>query len=325
MSSEILFLSQWKTSGPQRFWIFIKILIKEGLWLGQWDSVFRLSRPHGSLRITEGLVDALNGQNVPVQQEKTPFQNYQTAVVFKDVRNLRWAIQEKKAGRIARLLAGPFIATMPFEYNEILLSPEIDGLIFLSSWHRDLFEKEASKKIRKTFIWPAGVDPEKWQADAHSSRDRILIFIKQAPRDEIAQIQAELEKRGLQYETITYGAYTQEQYRKALGKAQFVIFLHQSETQGLATFEAWSMDRPTLHWNPGVLNFLGKSYIGASSCPYLSPELGLDFKAWQDFPATLDQMNESWRKLNPRRHILEQYSWEHSVRRFCEIINEKEV
>jgi hypothetical protein len=324
MPSKILFLQNWKSSLLERAWIFAKVFLKEGVLYRQWDQVLRLGRkPHGSVRITEDLMQALERSGVTLlsrenSKQKTPF-----AVVFKDVRNLRWALKEKKAGRLSRLLAGPFVATMPFEYNSILLDPAIDGLIFLSSWHRELFLKEASRPPTLTYLWYSGVDHEKWSVPTTASRDQILLYIKNVPEEKVEFVKNELKRRNLEYMTICYGSYSPEEYYNALSRAKFVIFLQMSETQGLAVFESWSMDRPTLHWNPGQMPFLGKVYSGASSCPYLSPENGLDFTTWDDFSTGLDLMLQCWSSLHPRKQILEKYTWEHSAHLFKNILEDQ--
>lgn len=322
MPKKIIFLQDWKASLPERLWIYIKIILKEGFWHWQWDQLLRLSRPFGSLRITQDLMQALEKENVTLLSKEDRIESATPAVIFKDVRHIYWALQEKKAGRISQLLAGPFVATMPFEYNSILLDPNIDGLIFLSAWHRDLFLKEASRPPKATYIWYAGVDTKKWAPSTEAIRKNILIFVKQVPDEKIKYVIHELERRNLAYHLIRYGSYTTTEYYAALNQAQFVIFLHMTETQGLATFEAWSMNRPTLHWNPGKMPFLGKSYLRASSCPYLSDQNGLDFKDWDTFPAKLDQMLRCWSNLNPRKEILEKYTWDHSVKIFKDIFKE---
>lgn len=320
MPEKIIFLQDWKTGWLERLWIYIKIILKEGFWHWQWDQLLRLSRPFGSLRITQDLMQALEKENVTLLSKHDRGTTANQAVVFKDVRNLYWAVQEKKAGRISRLMAGPFVATMPFEYNSILLDPNIDGLIFLSTWHRDLFLKEATSIPKKTYIWYAGVDAKKWMPSTNAIRNKILIFVKQVPDENLKFVIRELERRNLDFNLIRYGNYTTAEYYAALDQAYFVIFLHMTETQGLATFEAWSMNRPTLHWNPGKMPFLGKSYLGASSCPYINDENGLDFKNWDTFSVQLDKMLLRWSTLNPRKEILEKYTWDHSVKIFKDIL-----
>ena len=328
MGSELLFLHEWKTSFLHRAWISLKVFLKEGLWLRQWEHVFRLSKPYGSISIPKQLIVSLKRMNLPFHEKINQSDSVQTAVVFKDIRNLEWAVRQKRKGHISRLLAGPFVATLPFEGKCILLSEEIDELIFLSEWHRDLFLAECDRRKlgrpRSTVIWFAGVDHNAWVSKQSVDRDEVLIYYKQAPTAQLEWVKEQIRERGMKYTVITYGSYDEQIYKAQLERCLFVVFLHMTETQGLASFEAWSMNRPTLHWNPGTMPFLGKEYLNASSCPYLVKDAGLDFNVWSEFPAKLDEMLKRWRSFNPRDVVVKNYSLAASAQRFKEIIQRHE-
>jgi hypothetical protein len=123
---------------------------------------------------------------------------------------------------------------------------------------------------------------------------------------------------------IEYGRYTKEEYLNELNQSLFAIFLHKSETQGLATFEAWSCNVPTLHADPGKMTFLGKSYSGVSTCPYLNDSLGDRFKSSQDFPSAFAHMYRSFSRYRPRDFVLNHFTLGHSAERFLEVIRETE-
>lgn len=321
MSTAFLFLKDSKQINfIQRAWILIKIFIKEGLYAWQWDLIWRLGKPFGSVRISNDLMQKLIDEGFQLNSRDDLAKGIQAVLVVRDVQNLRWALHEKAQGRVSRILAGPFIATMPFEYGSILRNPAIDGLIFLSRWHRDLFCKAAPEVMPRSHIWFAGVDCEKWVSSGQLLRDEILIYFKQGSEQDILDVQAELSSRNLKYSIIRYGDYSEDEYRKCLERAKFVIFIHRTETQGIASFEAWSMGRPTLHFNFGIMRFLGVDYFGASSCPYLNERLGEQFKTWQEFPAAFEKLNQHWQTMNPRAEVLSHFTWKHSIDNFKSIM-----
>lgn len=305
-----------------KLWVRLKVILKEGVLHGQWEQVFRLSGPYGNFHITNQLVSSLEKNGIHLLETTDKSEAPLDMVVFRDIRNLPLAIKAKSLGQVKRLFAGPFLVTMPFEANEIMLDPAIDGLIFLSKWHQDLFMKHAKRATAPGHIWFAGVDTEEWSPELSRSRDEILIFIKQVPEEQLLIIKKCLEERGEKYQTIRYGDYSREQYKALLNSARFVIFLHETETQGLATFEAWSMGCPTLHWNSGVMRFLGGQYSGASSCPYLEDALGMSFKTWDEFVPRLEEMRISWQKLDPRAVVLKKYTAQKSLEKFVEILRD---
>jgi hypothetical protein len=69
-----------------------------------------------------------------------------------------------------------------------------------------------------------------------------------------------------------------------LDQSTIAVFLSRFETQGLALAEAWSMDVPTIVWDPrGVAEWRGRSFTSRSSAPYLTPATG---RSWR----TIDEL-----------------------------------
>lgn len=318
MDREFLILDQWPTSRLSRLWTLIKIVIKEGILKNSWYGVRRFGKPFGSRRIPEGLAQSLKA--IDVKYRHNVFQPVDTVVAFRDVRCLRWALKMKRQGKIRRLLAGPFIATLPFEYDGILLDSAIDGLLFLSEWHRDMFLREAKKPVPPTHIWSAGIDADYWVPDEARVRDRILIYKKSDDHALVREVIETLDRRQLKFSIIEYGSYSPEDYLKALHESYLCINLQTSETQGISMFEAWSCDVPTLHVEAREMNFLGKIYAGASSCPYLGPSCGMIFAGRSDFAAKLEEMLSNLDRFRPREFILQGHTYHHSGQRFLSIV-----
>ena len=84
-----------------------------------------------------------------------------------------------------------------------------------------------------------------------------------------------MEKKGLTYVHLQYGHYEQQRFRTLLDRARGMLFLSESETQGLAYQQAMACNVPVLAWDNGFwLNTIRLRYqnefVSASSVPYIS-------------------------------------------------------
>jgi hypothetical protein len=321
-SVELLILDEIPRSALEEFITFSKVFLKEGVWHGEWKSVFNYGRSFGSKKIPRSLVEGLRNKGISFSHNDFSVSQAKTVAAIKDVRCLRWALEKKKSGEIQNLIAGPFIATLPSECDGILLDPQIDYLLFLSEWHRNLFIKESGRKLENTRVWYAGVDTEFWK-DITQPKEQILIYNKIQTRDPFNQVINYLNSQSYPYTILNYGEFTPEQFRAEINRSRFAIFLHESETQGLVTFETWSCNVPTLHWDPETMFFMGKKYPGAETCPYLSDRSGMKFNQISQFENAFQEMEKRLSSFKPREVVLNQYTIGHSADRFLSIINER--
>ncbi len=320
----LLILDNFPISRFAHWKVMTKVFIKEGLWLGDWEGVARARKGYGSVRIPALLIQGLleNGTSFAHNYYATPALG-QTAVVIKDMRALKWAIEQKQRGLISKLIAGPFIATLPTEYQGLLCSPEIDALLFLSEWHKALFARLGGASVPKQHTWFAGVDTQWWSPSSSTdSKKHVLIYQKTHRPEIVKKALILIEGAGLSPLFLEYGKYVPEEFRELLRQSLFSIFISQSETQGIAIFEAWSCGVPTLHYDPGTMNFLGTQYEGASSCAYLSPEAGLRFTDEKDLEVAFAEMVRIRPQLDPRKHIEANYTHDHSAERLLTIIEQ---
>jgi glycosyltransferase involved in cell wall biosynthesis len=318
----VLILDQLPKSIFSRLYTFLKVFIKEGILLKQWHYIFRSPSLGGSIEIPRNLIKTL------IQKDDFKFDHnifsekkmYDIVCVIKDPDALRWAIEKKKKGHIKKIVTGPFISTLPTDNHGLLDDPHIDELIFLCDWHRKIFFEHYKFKNKKSFIWYAGVDTNRWQPDLAEIKDTVLIYLKW-PNPELADhIQNFMIKNNIKYETIKCGFYQPDEYKEKLKKAKCVIFIAHSETQGLAIFEAWSMNVATFHWDPGFMNYYGKIFDGSSSAPYLTDELGDKFKNAEEFDENFLKFLNTTQKLNTRSIVSEKYTLAKSAQLFVDEI-----
>ena len=174
MEVKTLLLYDYPESFLKKKWILLKIFIKEGLFGKKWSVFFQNRTVGGSLVIPQSLVQGLRENKFALAINNYTTQNNNVVVVLKNCAALNWAIEQKKQGRIQKLIAGPFIATFPHENRKILSSSEIDGLLFLSDWHRNLFLRHFKGPAPRDYLWFSGVDTQYWQP-TNQPKNKILI------------------------------------------------------------------------------------------------------------------------------------------------------
>jgi hypothetical protein len=134
----------------------------------------------------------------------------------------------------------------------------------------------------KLRIWSAGIDTKAWSPRAKRRKHHYLCYVKNTKAyDLIFKYTKVLTDLGWTGETIEYGHYSERKYKKALSRSSFVIWFGNTETQGIAQFEAWSMNSPTLIHNIDSYTVNNKTFE-ASSSPYLNPMTGRFFNSYDE-------------------------------------------
>lgn len=157
-------------------------------------------------------------------------------------------------------------------------------------------------------IWPAGV--QDLGAGAKSEQS-LIVFKKTVPEILSTQILQYLQKEGINYHLLEYGKFLPADYQALLNTSSAMIYLQESETQGLALQEAWMKDIPTLVRDRGYWEYQGRYWEGSQiSCPYLTKEKGMTFSDFSTFQETFPIF---WEKVqngsfSARTHTLAELS-----------------
>jgi hypothetical protein len=209
------------------------------------------------------------------------FKKAEHVCVLSGVSTLRWAIKQKKIGKVKSIVAGPNLVISTKDEKEILLDPAIDAIIVPSQWVYDFYSKESPQITSKLRIWPAGVTiPASKPSQKYID---FLVYNKLGNENLSDQIVSELQKKNYKVRVFNYGKFEQQEYFKALEASRFEIYLSRSESQGLAMFEAWARGVPTLAWEKGLWELNGIKVTGKISAPYLNSECGDSFLDFNDF------------------------------------------
>ena len=197
-------------------------------------------------------------------------------------------ITEGMVGRIIRsnpskLVLGPNIDIHNSNVRELF--DEIPKSIFVvpSLWVQNYYVKYLQMDRDRVRIWTAGIDLEKWKP-TEVNRDSVLIYVKGDFIEYASQIEIVVQEFGYKSSIIVYGQYSQTEFFESLNRSKFAIFLIGTESQGIAQFQSWSMDVPTLvlrqtKYRPAHLE---NADVLASSSPYLSVSTGRYFDSPHD-------------------------------------------
>lgn len=233
--------------------------------------------------------------------------------VVNDVNDLRWAIANKEKVGAKELWAGPNLVVVPQESSRILNSEKIDRVIVPCEWVKEVYERESSKLIGKIQVWPVGIDTEFWSPVSTENKDNSRILVYNKDQNDRCMALVPVLKRYGKVDVLRYGEHSPGEYKEALNNAVCMVWLSQSESQGLALLEALSTNIPVLVWDPGQWSYYSREvnkefvYDRASSCPYFSPLCGLKFESYEEFEGVLTEFIYKMKKseFKPRRYLFQ--------------------
>ncbi len=239
--------------------------------------------------------------------------------VLSGLKALKWAIEAKKAGKIKKIIAGPNIVILPADGGEIMKDAAVDVIVLPSRWPKDFWISLAPELENKIRVWPAGVETP---ALAGRARSGCLVYKKRTDEKMFSEITKDLEAANINYKILSYGRYKREDYFRSLEESEFMIFLSESESQGLALCEAWMRDVPVLAWSRGYWRWKNYEWrdekVGA---PYLTDEAGMFFKDAADFkeklPVFLEKIKSG--EFRPRQYAIENFSDKTAAKEYLEI------
>jgi hypothetical protein len=214
-----------------------------------------------------------------------------------------------------RIFIGPNIATEKPKLSELILQNTNTRVLVPSMSMRDiLLARNLGYSQDNILIWFAGVDHRLWNPKADINRDLVMIYQK-GPNSEarVKLVEKSLRELNLPSVTIKYGEYRQSEYFKLLNRCKFVIWVGHTETQGIAQFQAWSMDVPTLISGLPKERLEEPDGLVASPAPYLSDNTGMIARLEQPSNEEIISMNESIQHFSPRLWVIENATQELAI------------
>ena len=220
---------------------------------------------------------------------------------------LRQAAALKRDGLIDYLVAGPVNALFVDECDGILQTPEIDRLIVAHEWALEFF-RDAPALRAKSRACPCGIDTEVWKPSGDATNRVALVYWKSGDEAFCAQVEAIVRACGLEPRRVRalhgeHAMFSPADYRRLLDQSAIAVFLSTFETQGLALAESWSMNVPTVVWDPqGHAEWRGRRFASRSSAPYLTPATG---RLWR----SIDQLEPVLRGALAERESFRPRDW----------------
>lgn len=293
-----LFTEEFNFLGKVKFWIK-KFLGKEN---------------RGPRAVFLSLVRGLKDLQVPFSVNES-FMD--TVVVLSGIKSLEEAILHKHRGKIKKLIAGPNLVVFPSEYGSIIASREIDRVIMPSFWVKEYYEKLEPRLIGKISVWPAGVKIPETEEQKEKTLD-FIVYNKIGNAEIFKDIVTYLNLNNYVFKVIDYNNFKQIEFFSLLNSAKGLIYLSESESQGLAMFEAWARNVPTLVWERGFWEKQGFRISGNTASPYVSEQVGMRFNNFTDFKNVLPKFIKF--NFEPKRYVLENFADSLCAEKLLEII-----
>jgi hypothetical protein len=228
------------------------------------------------------------------------------------------------------IVAG-FLVTHPSEWPSLCDEYPVVNYVQHSEWTCEIYRSYYGARCTQ---WPVGIDTAFWNTTDKASKtidflvyDKILWDRPQMSKSLTAAILSELTGRGLTYEVIQYGSYTEIEYRAALQRCRAMVFLCEHESQGFACLECLSSDVPVLAWDQG--RWLdpnrfrwGMPEVPATSVPFFDDRCGVRFASPAAFVPKLDLFldRQATGAFRPREYVLENLTVEKCSQAFIDLL-----
>ncbi len=274
----------------------------------------------GPLAVMRSLVSGLDELNVSYSINSKIHSRIHTACILSNHKTLAWALKQKKLGHIKKIIAGPNIAITPNDFGKMLQHPDIDIIIVPSQWVKDFYTSVAPQIASKIRIWAAGVALSE---NIGTLKDTdFLVYAKTCPDALIKHITDDLGREKYSYQLIKYGKFSQQEYFNLLSRSKYLIYLTESESQGIAMFEAWVRNVPTLVWDRGFWAKDQYKFEGNTASPYLNNELGMRFKNVSDFKNVLETFVQE--SFSPDKYVKNNFTFKISAEKYLNIVSSLE-
>lgn len=275
----------------------------------------------GHKAVNRSLINGLQLTNAYWNLDPTMDQLGQVVMIPGNLNAVYQAIELKQQGKIKKLIIGPNIMENAYDFNRLATHRAIDICLVPSDWVKTCFETDEPSLRGRVKTWFAGVDTDFWQSTPHKKNSKnVLIYFKTGPEEFCHTVEEILAQHGWQTTRLTYQSHTQEQYKNLLSSVQFAVFISKSETQGIALAEAWSMDVPTLVWDPGENYNHGRFYKNISACPYLTPFTGTRWETFEQLRSILSTIETMLTSYAPRMWVLNNMTDALSAKQLLEIV-----
>jgi glycosyltransferase involved in cell wall biosynthesis len=240
------------------------------------------------------------------------------------------AVELKRRGLVDFLVAGPVNALFADDFDGILQRPEIDLVIVPSAWMIN-FYRDVPSLVGKSRVCPCGVDPQTWKPSAAVKDRTAVVYWKSGDERFCEDVEAIVRRCGLEPLRVRtrhgeHGIFTPRTLWQMLDRSAVAVFLSTFETQGIALAEAWSMNVPTVVWDPqGDAEWRGRHFKSESSAPYLTPSTGIAVRDTAGLEEAIRQALATLDSFQPREWVLQNMTDAICSRQLYRLIKEEAI
>jgi len=238
------------------------------------------------------------------------------------------------------VLVGPNTAVLPKDLPKLRFKlPK--GSIYLhpSRWCVEVW-KDLGFSEAKLDFWPAGIDLNEFEKVDRSGKEKILLYFKQRDKKLLDTAKKLLERKNLEYELIHYGYYKEEEYKKALKKSKFGIWIGCSESQGIGLQEALATNLPLIVLDATSLfdtvptdakNYIAYDFpknldsVRSTTAPYFDERCGIKIEKIDELENAIDKMFANFKHYKPREFVKENLSLEASAKKLVSFFENMKV
>lgn len=294
----------------------------------QKQSPFSFSSGHSSVTryLTGGLRNS--GLDFTFNPLKMVKEQSITVGVLAGMDTLSWATRVAQQGTHMNMVVGPNVFERPLDAFDLLMDDSVKHILLPSRWVLELCKREAPDLTPKLCIWMSGIDSDYWSPpslDDTSRKQKILIYVKSLELHVVQQVREVCMSMNYRVQTLHAGKYSRRHFLESLRESTAMIVIGGFESQGLAMFEAWSVNVPTFVWqNPTpptsdrAAERCREFRSGTEASPYLSQLTG---RFWRDTQQLENQIRMlSTAGLRPREWILENAQSAECAKRYYDLL-----
>jgi glycosyltransferase involved in cell wall biosynthesis len=216
------------------------------------------------------------------------------------------------------VVVGPNTAILPKDLPVFRKKLTKDSIyLHPSEWTVNIW-KELNFNEMRLKSWPVGIDLDSFIEIENLENDTILVYFKMRDKNILNNVIDVLNEKKEKYILIEYGHYKEEEYKKALCKSKFCIWIGCSESQGIGLQEALASNIPII-----VLDAISlfdtmsddsrNSYkykfprvlatVKTSSAPYFDENCGIKIFKVEKLIESINYMNDNLDKFKPREFV----------------------
>lgn len=211
----------------------------------------------------------------------------------------------------------------PFDsYGKFLIeNPQFyKKLIAPSYWVEDKLVNKLCVSPDKVSIWAA---PIKAPDIIDNISIDCLIYHKSRSNEDLEKVKTFLDSKKITYTQLSYGGYSQDEFKNKLATVKFCVIIDSTESQGIAIQEIMAIGKPLLVWDVKKWDYMGKEYaVSASSVPYWSDDCGEKFYDIDELEFTFSKFYDKISEYDPKKLINSELSYKASVEKLLKIFEE---